>query len=95
MLIMQTYKNNSNSVVDNKNGPSPMKRSFNNNPMTLSVDFNNGAMGLGNSGSGKAFNFKLPSMNLGQNESLKMTRNSSGYIPKHPSAFDRTHEEIV
>lgn len=50
---------------DNKNGSSPMKRSFNNNPMTLSVDFNNGAMGLGNSGSGKNFNFKLPAMNSG------------------------------
>jgi hypothetical protein len=40
------------------NGASAMKRSFNNNLMTLSVDFNNGAMGLGNSGSGKNFNIK-------------------------------------
>lgn len=88
MLIMQSYKNNSNSVLgmnDAKNGVSPMKRSFNNNnPMTLSVDFNNGAMGLGNSGSGKNFNFKLPAMIAAQNESqnYKMTRNSSGYIAK-------------
>lgn len=87
MAIMQSYKNNSNSVVgmnDAKNAGSSMKRSFNNNPMTLSVDFNNGAMGLGNSGSGKNFNFKLPAMIAGQNDSLnyKMTRNSSGYIPK-------------
>lgn len=83
---MQSYKNNSNSVLDNKNGSNPMKRSFNNNPMTLSVDFNNGAMGLGgNSGSGKAFNFKLPAMNnmgVAGNDSLKMTRNSSCFIPK-------------
>ena len=51
--------------------------------MTLSVDFNNGAMGLGNNGSGKNFNLKLPAM-MAQNESqnYKMTRNSSGYIPK-------------
>lgn len=97
---MQSYKNNSNSVLgmnDIKNGASAMKRSFNNNPMTLSVDFNNGALGLGNSGSGKNFNFKLPAMIAAQNDSLnyKMTRNSSGYIQKQPSVFDKTSEEII
>jgi hypothetical protein len=99
-LIMQSYKNNSNTVLginDIKNSALAMKRSFNNNPMTLSVDFNNGALGLGNSGSGKNFNFKLPAMIAAQNDSLnyKMTRNSSGYIQKKPSVFDKTSEEII
>lgn len=100
MLIMQSYKNNSNSLIgmnDIKNGLSQMKRSFNNNPMTLSADFNNGAMGLGNSGSGKNFNFKLPAMNSNHNESLnnKMTRNSSGYIQNFPTTLEKTHEDII
>jgi hypothetical protein len=79
------------------NGASAMKRSFNNNLMTLSVDFNNGAMGLGNSGSGKNFNIKLPAMIAAQNDSLnyKMTRNSSGYIGKQPSVFNKTSEEMI
>lgn len=74
-----------------------MKRSFNNNPMTLSVDFNNGAMGLGNSGSGKNLNIKLTAMIAAQNDSLnyKMTRNFSGYIGKQPSFFYKTSEEMI
>ena len=97
MVNMQSYKNNSNSLMGMNNGASAMKRSFNNNPMTLSVDFNNGAMGLGNSGSGKNFNIKLPAMIAAQNDSLnyKMTRNSSGYIGKQPSVFNKTSEEMI
>ena len=100
MAIMQSYKNNSNSVLgmnDVKNAASSMKRSINNNPMTLSADFNTNGMGLGNSGSGKNFSLKPPTMIAAQNESqnYKMNRISSGYIPKQTNVFDKTSEEII
>jgi hypothetical protein len=84
-------------MKDVENAASSMKRSINNNPMTLSADFNTNGMGLGNSGSGKNFSLKLPTMIAAQNESqnYKMNIISSVYIPKQTNVFDKTSEEII
>ena len=82
MAMMQSYKNNTALAgADTKNGIPTMKRSVNNNPLALSADFNNASLkGLGNSGSGTNFNFKLPAMNIGGPKDSQnynnMTRNS-------------------
>lgn len=102
MAMMQSYKNNTALAgADTKNGIPTMKRSFNNNPLALSADFNNASLkGLGNSGSGTNFNFKLPAMNIGGPKDSQnynnMTRNSQAYNPKGTDAIvDKSNEEMM